>query len=432
MWLVLIIGIVVCLGIIISVLFLPEVRIGKIKFAPYWLIALIGAVAMIACGGISLQTLATRLTENTAVNPLKILAIFFGMTALSVFLDEAGFFAYLASIALNKANKSQKKLFTVFYFMVAVLTVFTSNDIIILTFTPFILYFCRNAKIDCKPYLIAEFAAANTFSMLLIIGNPTNIYLAAGQDFMHYASIMVFPALLTGLSCFFLIKRLFKKSLSDPLGGTEKKVPIKDKPLAFTALTLLCICTVLLAVSSYIDGMEMWYIALGGGGAITLFACVYGAIKGRFIFALRGMKRIPWQLAPFLLSMFTIVTALGDVGVTGAIASFLNAGDFSILTYLVASVIGANLLNNIPMSVLFGTVLNGASEGALFATVIGSNIGALLTSVGALAGIMWSNMLKRENVNYGFKEFVKYGALIVAVALPAAAVGLYFSLYVLY
>jgi site-specific DNA-cytosine methylase len=34
------------------------------------------------------------------------------------------------------------------YLMVAVLTIFTSNDIVILTFTPFICYFCKNAKIS--------------------------------------------------------------------------------------------------------------------------------------------------------------------------------------------------------------------------------------------------------------------------------------------
>lgn len=429
MWYIILIGILTCVGIIACVLFLPEIKIGKSRLAPYWLVAVLGAVVIIACGGISLNSLWGHLTANTAVNPLKILGVFFGMTILSVFLDEAGFFAYLASVALSGSVGSQKKLFTVFYFMVSVLTVFTSNDIIILTFTPFIIYFCKSAAIDSRPYLVAEFAAANTFSMLLIIGNPTNIYLAAGMDFMHYAAIMSIPALLTGLVCYFLIKRLFKKSLSNPIDKTSEIVPIKDKPLAFVALSLLAVCTILLAISGYI-GLEMWYIALSGGALIVVFAFIYGAIKQRSIFAQRAMMRVPWQLAPFLLSMFIIVSALGEVGVTDAIAHFLNCGDFSILTYLIASLVGANLLNNIPMSVLFGAVLSNASEGALFATVIGSNMGALLTSVGALAGIMWSKMLKKENIKFGIKEFIKYGAIIIAAALPAAALGLYFTMWV--
>ena len=69
------------------------------------------------------------------------------MTILSIYLDEFGFFRYLANIALLKARTSQRKLFVYLYVTVAVLTVFTSNDVIILSFTPFICYFAKNAKL---------------------------------------------------------------------------------------------------------------------------------------------------------------------------------------------------------------------------------------------------------------------------------------------
>lgn len=424
-----IISVLVCVAIIACVLFLPEIKIGKIKFAPYWAVALLGAVAVLLCGELSLSSLAQSLTQDTAVNPLKILALFFGMTIISVFLDEAGFFAYLASVALFKAGGSQKKLFNVFYFTVALLTVFTSNDIIVLTFTPFIIYFCRNAKIDCKPYLVGEFAAANTFSMLLVIGNPTNIYLAADADFLHYALIMALPALLTGMTCYFVIKCLFKKSLTAPIEASCAVEPIKDKPLAFVSLVTLCVCTVTLAVSGYV-GLEMWYVALGGGVFTTLFALVYGLVTKRTEFVKNGFLRVPWQLAPFLLSMFTIVSSLAQIGVTQKMAQFLNQGDLSVVTYLLASTLGANLLNNIPMSVLFGSILTYGGEAALYATVIGSNLGALLTPVGALAGIMWTKLLKKEGVLYGVKEFIKNGAIIVGTSLVSAALGLYASLLI--
>lgn len=417
----------ICLSIILSVLFLPEIKIKKLKFAPYWIIALVGAILLVAFGAIDLHTLGEKLTQNTSVNPLKILCVFFGMTVLSVFLDEAGFFSYLASAALKRAGKSQKKLFAVFYFTVALLTIFTSNDIIILTFTPFIICFCRRGGIDCKPYLVGQFAAANTFSMLLIIGNPTNIYLASGVEFLYYAKKMVFPALFTGLTCFFVIMALFKKSLAESIGEAGEIIPIKDKPLAFVAFSLLAVSTILLAISGYI-GLEMWYIALGGAGSLILFAVIYGLATGHRTLALRGLRRVPWQLAPFLLSMFTMVSALSGVGVTKAIGDFLTVGKADTITFLLASVLGANVLNNIPMSVLFGAV--EMSESALYAVIIGSNLGALLTPIGALAGIMWTKMLKREGVEYGFKQFIKNGAVIMLFALPAAALGSYLGLLI--
>ena len=117
------------------------------------------------------------------------------MTFISIFLDEVGFFKLIAIKVLSKVNNNQLILFINIYFLVAILTIFTSNDIIILTFTPFICYFCKTAKINPLPYLVGIFISSNTYSMMFIIGNPTNIYLATSQgiDFISYFKIMVFP-----------------------------------------------------------------------------------------------------------------------------------------------------------------------------------------------------------------------------------------------
>ena len=145
--------------------------------------------AFVVGGGICM--IAQIVINFTDLTAGKILVLFISMTLLSIFLDELGFFRFLASVALKRAGKNQFKLFFLLYATVSVLTVFTSNDIIILSFTPFVCYFAKNARINPLPYLAAEFVAANTWSMALIIGNPTNIYLvtAAGGDFSSYPCI---------------------------------------------------------------------------------------------------------------------------------------------------------------------------------------------------------------------------------------------------
>ena len=136
-----------------------------------------GGIVLIIAGKCDIKRLASALAAENAVNPIKILVLFISMTFLSIYLDETGFFSYLAEKTLRLAKTSQVKIFVFLYLTVSFLTVFTSNDIIILTFTPFML-FSKNAKINPLPYLVAEFVAANTWSMALIIGNP-NIYLAS-------------------------------------------------------------------------------------------------------------------------------------------------------------------------------------------------------------------------------------------------------------
>ncbi|MBO5889329.1 MAG: arsenical efflux pump membrane protein ArsB, partial [Clostridia bacterium] len=52
---------------------------------------------------------------------------------------------------------------------------------------------------------------------------------------------------------------------------------------------------------------------------------------------------------------------------------------------------------------------------------IGSNIGAFLTPIGALAGIMWNNILRNHNVKYSYLDFIKTGFI---VSIPTLLVAL--------
>jgi arsenical pump membrane protein len=392
----------------------------KLLFLRIWHITTILAVLLFVCGVIGFRETFDALTANTAINPLKILVLFISMTVLSVFLDETGFLKYLANAILKRCGHNQIKLFTIFYIVVSVITVFTSNDIVILTLTPFMCYFAKNAHINPVPYLVAEFVAANTASMLLIIGNPTNIYLATfgGINFFEYLCVMFLPTILAVLTAYFVMLGLFFKHLRAPSTGTPDDIKLERKPIVFFALFTLLFCTILLAFSSYL-GLEMWVLSLVFALFICVFACFF-ARKELF----KTAKRTPWTLIPFVLSMFIVVLALTHHGVTARLSEFFNHGNL-IFTFGFASVLFCNLINNIPMSVLFaGIPAVTQSKGALYAVIIGSNIGAFLTPIGALAGIMWLGILKHNGVKFSFWRFVFYGFIIAVPTLLAALVGL--------
>ena len=70
------------------------------------------------------------------------------------------------------------------------------------------------------------------------------------------------------------------------------------------------------------------------------------------------------------------------------------------------------------MSVLFSSVLkSGGGTGAVYASIVGSNLGATLTPIGALAGIMWQNILKKNDVKMTFVTFLKYNIAPSVVSL---------------
>lgn len=421
---------ITCIAMIASVLFFPKIKIGKAEIGVYWIVTVIGALAVFLCSATDIEKIGAALASQDEINPLKILALFLSMTFISIFLDELGFFRKLANAALKRNKAGQKGLFFSLYALVSVLTVFTSNDVIILSFTPFICYFAKNAKISPVPYLASEFVAANTWSMALVIGNPTNIYLAtsAGIGFAEYLKYSFLPTLTGGGVSLTVLYLLFRRQLKEPISCDAEDVQIADKFLLWAGIAHLAAATLLLAIGSYV-GLQMWLAAVCAAGSLLIVTFVYSIIRKKPPKQLgASLLRMPYEIIPFVLSMFVIVIVLNDVGVTGAIADLLGA-DLPILKFGMLSFVSANLVNNIPMSVLFSSIIDGGAAGlpAVFATVIGSNIGAFLTPVGALAGIMWSSIINKRGVKFGCSDFVKIGAVVAVPTLLASLFGLWLS-----
>ena len=432
---VLTIFLITCAALITLVFAKPSVMIGGKKISIFWLAPLAGAVVLTVGGYISPAEIATGLTAAGDVNPLKILLLFFSMTMMSVYLDEIGFFRLLAHKVLARARGSQTTLFFLLYALVSVLTVFTSNDIIVLTFTPFICHFAKSARIDPLPYLVSEFVAANTWSMALIIGNPTNIYLMSGTgvSFPAYTARMILPTLLAGLVSLGVLYLLFRKKLKDPLNPEESPAPRVDLPTEVVGLCHLGGCILLLSVSSFMD-LPMWLITCLFFVSLIVFTMAISFFRRRAPFLIaRCIIRAPWDLAPFVISMFILVLALDKYGITAALGGFLSRPDTvggTVASFGVSSFFAANIVNNIPMSVLYSSVIGGMGSGALttaalFAAVIGSNLGAFFTPTGALAGIMWTGQLHDHGVPFSFVRFVRYGATVAVPAIGAALLGLW-------
>ena len=343
------------LAMILSVLFKPYLSFRKVKIGLYVIICLAGAAAELIFGGLSFSEAIEGIAANSAVNPLKILALFLSMTLISVYLGDSGFFHLVANKAFTLSKGKNLRLFIILYAVVSALTVFTSNDIVILTFTPIICIFCKKANVSPIPFLIGEFVAANTWSMALIVGNPTNVYLAqsANVSFTEYVKVMALPAFLAGHTAFAVLMLIFGKTLTKKSAtGLEPVAPDRVRvnfPSMIAALIALIGVIIALAISDIV-GVEMWLITVIFASALVVFNVIYGAARGEGLLrAASGIKKTPWELVPFILSMFVIVLSLEKSGVTEKIAAALvkgNSTDGVSFGFLAAGL--SNLLNNIP------------------------------------------------------------------------------------
>ena len=401
---------------VLAIIFGWKITIKKFSIALYWVFCLIGAIVCLAFGFAGVNPIQDVFFAEGNINPLKILVIFLSCTSISVLLDKMGFFSYVAALILAKSKSSQTKLFFSFSAIIAILTIFTSNDILILTFTPFICYFAKHAKISPIPYILSEFVCANIWSMFFFIGNPTNIYMSMKYDidFFTYAAKMAIPTMCCGLFATVLVYLLFRKTIKEKITIDEETIAKPEKGLITIGVTGLSLMIILMAVSNHLPGVELWHIPLICSGATFIASIICLAIKKEKMTIIHdALLGLPYALIPFLLSMSIFTFSLKEAGFMQHFANFLQ--NQNIYTTSLISFGMGNILNNIPMTMLFADTLvlvNDLPLNVVYATIAASNITALLTPIGSLAGIMFMKILKQNDVKYSFKQFILYGSIV--------------------
>lgn len=408
----LIIFVTTVLCMMLSFVFFPKIKVKKIELNTHWMIILFGALCALIFTNIDYQLLIDAVFMNNAMNPMKLITFFISMTMLSIYLNQIGVFEKFALFILSKIKSSQKQIFTVFSLMVGILTIFVSNDVIILTLVPIAIYFARGAKINPLPYVFSVLVFANTFSLTLMIGNPTNIYLALNQNisFIDYAKVMIIPSLFTALTSFTILYFIFRKDLKKPIElKIEVTKPISKVPLII-GLSHMMICLVLLVLSNAIS-IEMWLITLIAATSLLILSFLYYKFKNESIKpVIQTIKLAPWSFVPLILGMYVLVEAMRQQGIHLELFNFLSHFN-PIYGYGISSFLLSNVMNNLPMTMFYATVIENGSNilllPASYATIIGANLGVLFTPFGALAGLMWFDLIKANDIEITILGYIK-------------------------
>ncbi len=87
-----IISIITIIALIISIIFIPSMKIKKVEFQTFWIVAVVGALLIILTKCITVEEAISTIIDKKGINPIEILILFISMSILSITLDEAGFF----------------------------------------------------------------------------------------------------------------------------------------------------------------------------------------------------------------------------------------------------------------------------------------------------------------------------------------------------
>lgn len=408
----------------------------------------------------------------------------------------------------STARPNVPRLLVVVYFLSGLIALVASNDVVVLTLTPVLIHYCELVRVDPRPVLLVEYISANTFSAYLLVGNPTNIIVGQGTSmkFAEYLMLLAFPTTVTVVSSAAAIYWL--SSLNPLLGVSDKHEPIDatmkcedtarlediedgtaaslapeesvdllqnpekallDAKGAMVGGAVLGSCVVLLILCGYTP-LPMYAVTLGT--AIILFAHDLtlkrtdadatrtdegeGEIGGCarllqwFLATSRAgqvFRRMPWDVAPFAISMFIIVNILSKVNLTPALTESLVTlekltGSLGCSVFgTFGTIVAMNILNNQPATILLVSVLLGqdgiaTSDRMSFSCLVvslifGSNVAAGFAPKGALAGIMWESIMTHHNIVVSWRDFVSTGAKVLTIPCLLGATAIYLQSFVL-
>ena len=100
------------------------------------------------------------------IRSYSIIILILALSYICTSLDLTGFFEYIALKVIKRAGSSGRRLLIYLFLLTSFLTLFTSNDVVILTITPIILYMCSSVAMSPIPFLFAQFFAANIAGMM--------------------------------------------------------------------------------------------------------------------------------------------------------------------------------------------------------------------------------------------------------------------------
>jgi arsenical pump membrane protein len=413
----------------------PTIRIpftSKHFKIDYGLAPLVGVLILLVTFTIGAGTVATGVVGSSNVKPWAIIILIISLSYICISLDYTGFFEYVSLKVARGSKNSGTRLFVYFFLLTALLTLFTDNDIVILTMTLIIFYVAKNAGIDPLPFLFAQFFIVNILGMALYIGNPTNIIAADayGLNFAEFAKWMLLPSFTAGITCLLLLWFVFRRRIPRKFKSPKIKAEqaMKNKRGAIFGIAVLALTIVFMSLPTELIGVPIWGVAMFFAVVMVLHDAVTYRSKIFSVFS-----RVPWKIVPFLIGLFIVVEGLTSTGWTDLLASQLSnfAGSTIIIvlaTCFLASLM-AGVMNNHPMSIFFVRAFGSSAFvglpqtvrlGSTLALIAGSNFGANFTLIGSLAGVMWVNILAEKGQTITFSRFSKYGFLIMPVVTLVA------------
>jgi arsenical pump membrane protein len=371
-------------------------------------------VVLIAVGAISLHDAA-----GEAARLSRVVAFLGAVLVLAKMCDDEGLFE-AAGAAMARARFGSQRLLRQVFVIAAAITAVLSLDATVVLLTPVVLTTVRRLRAPVRPHAYATAHLANAASLLLPVSNLTNLlaFHAVDLSFAKFTVVMALPWLVAVGTVYLVFRVFFRRDLRvepDP-PDAQPAPPIPVFALVVVALTLAGF------VIAEAAGVAPAWAALAGAVVMAIRSL---ARRHTTAVAIVRAANVPFLV--FVLALGVVVQAVMRNGASHWMGAVLPSGSglLALLGFAAVAAVLANVVNNLPATLVLVPLVAPSGPAAVLAVLIGVNIGPNLTYVGSLSNLLWRSVLRRYDVSASVREYTRLGLCTVPTSLVTAVLALW-------
>lgn len=372
-------------------------------------IALLGAIAVLASGRLTLEEAALAVDAHT-------IALLFGLMVISAQFRLGGFYTEtVRRIAAHSAGTDALLLGVII--AAGVLSSLLANDIVCLAMAPMLIEVCARRQLSPIPFLLALACASNVGSAATLIGNPQNMFIGEALQ-LPFAGYLLDggPPAAIGLVVTWLIIRWQWRGrwaeASQVRIDRRQPPPFDGWQTAKGLLLLAAIVAVFLFTTWPRD-----IVALTAAGVLLL---------SRRMASREMVGLVDWHLLVLFIGLFVVNDAVDRAGLLREMYAGLATTGIDLRRpewlFAVTPVL-SNVVSNVPAVMLLLPASSGPQAGAVLA--LASTFAGNLLIVGSIANIIVVEQARARGVAIDWRLHARTGAPVTLATLVMAAVWLW-------
>ena len=364
---------------------------------------------------LAVHAVGVRAARDEVDRLFPVVAFLVAILVVSELCAAEGVFAAVGGLVARAGRRDPVRMLGLTFAAALAVTAVLSLDATVVLLTPVVLASATGAMVSSRPLVTACGRLANSASLLLPVSNLTN--LLAMHDlrlsFVGFAARMA-PVWLVVVAVEYVGHRLlFRRDLAAaPHDGAMPEAPT----LPVVPVVVVGLMLVGFAALSPLGVAPAWVAA---AAALVLVA---RGLAQRRVGVGTVVRAAHLPFAVFVLGLGVVVAALSATFLGDAVARLLPHGDsfWCLLGIAAVATVLANVVNNLPATLLLLPLLAPVGIGAILAALVGVNVGSGLTWTGSLANLLWRRTLTRAGAPPTSREF---HAVSLVLTPPAVVFG---------